>query len=107
LNYYDYACQVTFLLGPGGSYTTGSTFVVDGGVMAANTIGSDTFLRNTIRPVRETFPVEGELPDFCVADDGRMQLMVDSSDTSASSVKEEIKMLEQKLQALRGINTGR
>ena len=75
--------------------------------MAANSIGSDTFLRNTARPVRETFPVEGDLPDFCVADDGRMQLMVDSSEFSASSVKEEIRLLEQKLQALRGINTGR
>ena len=96
----EVANVVTFLLSPGGSYTTGATYTMDGGVTCANVIGSDTFLRKTTRPVRNAFPIQGELPDFCIADDDRMQVMMDGNGTM--NVKDEIEMLELKLKTLRG-----
>ena len=95
---------ICFLLGPGGSYVSGSTLTVDGGYSCAGAIGADMFLRPTVRPAREAFPPAcgGEdLPDFCVADDNRLPVMA-QADTSVDEVQAQIKALEAKLSHLRG-----
>jgi len=93
---------VTFLLSQGGSYTTGSTYTMDGGFTCAGVVGSSTFLKRTRKQPKEAFPWTGELPDFCVADDDRVSVMVDGE----TDVDREIKMLEMKLATLRGDGRG-
>ena len=108
---------ICFLLGQSSSYISGSCLEVDGGLSCAGATGSDMFLRKPClgRSVREAFPVEGDelLPDFCVADDDRVQVVVNASDTSGDGqdqpphghcpdhVLEQIRELEAKLAALR------
>jgi peroxisomal trans-2-enoyl-CoA reductase len=88
---------VTFLLSPGGSYTSGSTYVMDGAFTCSGGVGSDTFLRRTKKPPREAFPFDGYLPDFCIAEDDRVAVMA----SAETDIQEEIHALELKLAALR------
>ncbi len=95
---------VCFLLGPGGSYMSGTCLEVDGALSCAGVTGSDVFLRRPShgKSARETFPVGGGddlLPDFCVADDDRVQVVVDGG---AADVAVQIRELEAKLAMLRG-----
>ncbi len=95
---------VCFLLGPGGSYVSGSTLTVDGGYSCAGAVGADMFLRPTARPAREAFPPACggvDLPDFCVSDDTRVPVMA-AAGASAEEVQAQISALETKLAHLRG-----
>ena len=98
---------ICFLLGPGGSYMSGTCLEVDGALNCAGVTGSDVFLRRPAhgKSPREAFPVEGDdlLPDFCVADDDRVQVVVDGGATSGGDddVAVQIRELEAKLAMLR------
>jgi len=95
----EVANVVIFLLSTGGSYTSGMTYIVDGGLTCSGSVGSDAFLRRSkLKHTRELFPVEGDLPDFCIADDHTVPIFADTN----TDVEKEIQELEMKLNFLRG-----